>query len=48
MATYSIRIAFEPRDLWIGLFWSKVGYVLRLYICIVPCLPIIIEIRDND
>ena len=42
----NITIKFEPRDLWIGLFWQYRSSVespskwFDLYICIVPMLPI--------
>jgi hypothetical protein len=41
------KLMFEPRDIWIGLFWdyqAECGQTvwcfrtLHLYICIVPCL----------
>lgn len=43
----SIRVAFEPRDLWLGVYvdkpWWEMGYLWRrLYVCIVPTLPIVI------
>lgn len=41
-----VRITFEKRDLWVGVYWN--AWVdpqeLRLYICIVPMLPIIVRI----
>jgi hypothetical protein len=56
-----ISIKFEPKDLWVGLFWNiKTEYNYRLfpsykciskylyiYICIIPCLPIIIRKKLN-
>lgn len=43
----STEIKFEPRDIWIGLFWTKSLNVLELYFCIIPMLPIIIRfIKD--
>lgn len=42
-----LHIKFEPRDLWIGVFWDTyhsehVGglHLLDVYVCIVPMLPI--------
>lgn len=42
---------FEPRDLWVGVFWKvdmdRFGYnleqTLHIYICLLPCLPVILE-----
>jgi hypothetical protein len=40
---WSISLLFEPRDLWIGVYWTKedIGRT-RLYVCLVPMLPILI------
>lgn len=54
-----MKIKFEPRDLWFGVFWDikeefnsineqfvfKILIVkyLYIYICIIPCFPIIIK-----
>ena len=42
---FSAKIIWEPRDLWIGVYWdtSRLGDALsavRIYICVIPCLPI--------
>jgi hypothetical protein len=44
----TVRLQFEPRDLWIGVYWSQVThpdhswmYRRRIYVCIVPMLPIV-------
>lgn len=34
-----VRVRFEPRDLWLGVFLHHE----RLFICVVPCLPVVIE-----
>lgn len=43
-------IKFEPRDLWIGVYWERAGRITtletdieryRVYVCVVPCLPCI-------
>jgi hypothetical protein len=40
----TIRLLFEPRDLWIGVYWKTAwegpDKTLTLFICIIPCLPI--------
>ncbi len=43
-------VAWEPRDLWLGVYWdrpSPTGWsrALDVYICIVPCLPLLISYR---
>jgi hypothetical protein len=46
-----ITLRFEPRDLWVGVFWdvrpasygTAVGHVsadLHVYVCLVPCFPV--------
>ena len=62
-----LKLMFEPRDMWVGVFWcwryddagtwitrcpdSPVDYTprksaqfLTLYICILPCFPLRVEI----
>lgn len=35
-----VSISFEPRDLWIGLFWDHRHGVTQLFITIIPCFPL--------
>lgn len=35
-----MKIYFEPRDLWVGIYWTRDGTIMRLYICLLPMLPI--------
>lgn len=43
----TVALLFEPRDWWIGLYvgksWWEMGRRYReVYICLLPCLPILI------
>lgn len=47
-----IRLLFEPRDIWIGVYWRRERRqfgpgVLWVYICLLPMLPIRIRIQDR-
>ena len=42
-----LKVSFEPRDIWIGLYWKKYPMIVGtkpdtwdIYICIIPMLPI--------
>lgn len=39
-----VQIQWEPRDLWVGLFWRRTDVALHLYFCLVPLLPLHITI----
>ncbi len=42
------RILFEPRDLWIGVFWDRRPAELRVYVCLIPTLPLLLTFpRDT-
>ncbi len=34
-----IRIYFEPRDIWLGVFWDR-RPELNVWVCLLPMLPI--------
>ena len=49
-----MKIKFEPRDLWVGVYWDRAGRVTtletdqqyyRIYVCVIPCFPIEFEVR---
>jgi hypothetical protein len=35
------RLVWEPRDLWLGVYRDPTRH--RVYVCLVPCLPIVLE-----
>lgn len=37
---WTVSWLFEPRDIWVGLYWKRYPQALDLFICIVPFLPI--------
>jgi hypothetical protein len=41
----SARILFEPRDIWVGVYWDRRPEELRVYICILLMLPILLTFR---
>lgn len=34
-------LLFEPRDLWVGVFWNVDCTHGHIYACLLPCLPIL-------
>lgn len=50
------KIKWEPRDTWLGVYWTRpkgfIGHPPKFrsrqwFICVVPCLPIIITRREQ-
>lgn len=42
--TVKVNIQWEPRDLWVGLFWRRTELALHVYLCLVPCFPFHVSI----
>jgi hypothetical protein len=48
---FTARLLWEPRDIYIGVFWNRVraggprDRFLIIYVCIVPCLPLALAWR---
>lgn len=38
MRDWNLDFKFEPRDLWIGVYWNRDGNCLDIYVCVLPCL----------
>jgi hypothetical protein len=34
------RLLFEPRDIWVGVYWKRYPCALDIYICFLPMVPI--------
>lgn len=47
----SMGVTWEPRDLWIGAYWNVDGWgvmrELTVYVCLIPCLPIVVVLRNR-
>jgi len=41
-----LKCFFEPRDIWVGLYWKKHKRAIEFYLCLLPCLPIHLYITD--
>jgi hypothetical protein len=41
------QFQFEPRDLWIGLFWRSTELCWHFYLCIVPLLPLHVTVLKS-
>lgn len=35
-----VRVAFEPRDLWVGVYWDRKVDGVHVYVCAVPCIVV--------
>jgi hypothetical protein len=48
---WTLRLLWEPRDMWIGVFWNHVraggpeDRFMFIYVCLVPCLPVVLAVR---
>jgi hypothetical protein len=42
-----VRVLFEPRNIWIGVYWTERFWVngpgLDIYICLLPCFPLLLR-----
>ena len=42
----AVHVRWEPRDMWIGLYWDRVSAEhVRFYVCLVPCIVIVWAMR---
>ena len=46
-AMLKAQFQFEPRDLWVGVFWRRTKLCLHVYICVLPLLPLHITLTTS-
>lgn len=46
-ASLSLSLCFEPRDMWIGLYWTKGWKEWFAWLCLIPCLPLRIHFHKS-
>jgi hypothetical protein len=39
------RLEFKREDMWIGVFWRRADGTRHIWICLLPCLPLHIEVK---
>lgn len=44
----NVRLECKIQDCWIGLFWKREEHTLHLWICLVPCFPLHIQVRPKQ
>ncbi len=48
---FTARLLWEPRDIWLGVFWNTVkaggpeDRFLLVYVCLIPCVPLALAWR---
>ena len=43
-----VKFIFEPRDLWVGLYWKKTSIGTKLYFVIIPMLVLLVWIQKKQ
>lgn len=41
---FRAKVLFEPRDLWVGLYWDSRPLLLNLYFCFLPMFPLRVQV----
>jgi hypothetical protein len=44
----TLRWLWEPRDIWVGVFWNRAEGFLLIYVGLLPCLPLCLAIREDS
>lgn len=46
--TVKVQFQFEPRDIWLGVFWRRSKIALHVCVCVVPLFPLHITIWRGE
>jgi hypothetical protein len=41
----TVRFLWEPRDAWVGVFTNRTAGFRLVYVCLLPCLPLVFAWR---
>lgn len=41
---WTVALEWKAADLWVGAFWDRRGPLLNLWVCLLPCLPIHVQL----
>ncbi len=39
------QVIFEPRDIWVGVYWKRWPKAVEFYVCLVPMVPLRIYVQ---
>lgn len=39
------QVSFEPRDIWVGVFWKRFPKALEFYLCVLPMIPLRVYVQ---
>lgn len=42
---HRVGLEFKLADLWLGAFYARKGDTLHVWICVLPCLPLHLELE---
>lgn len=40
-----VELQFQPRDLWVGLYWKRYPKAIETFWCVIPMFPIVVYVQ---